>query len=117
MTGGREPEEEPRPGSHTTLARERTALAWSRSGLAVVGCLAALARRFVPLRTSADRVGAFVLLAFAGLSWATALFLSRRRAGALDPRAASQQGHLLLVTFSTVAVGLGAFLIGLFPPH
>jgi len=105
-----------RSGSHQTLALERTALAWSRSGLAVVGCLAALARRFVPLETSADRVAALVLLAFAGLSWAIALFLSRRRAGALDPRAGSQQGHLFLVAFSTVAVGLGALLIGLFPP-
>jgi len=83
----------------------------------VVGCLAALARRFVPLDTSADRVAAFVLLAFAGLTWAAALLLSRRRAGALDPRAGSQQGHLLLIACSTVAVGLGAFLIGLFPPH
>lgn len=83
----------------------------------MVGCLAVLARRFVPLETSADRVGALVLLAVAGLSWAAALLLSRRRAGLLDPRAGSQQGHLLLVALSTVAVGLGAFLIGLFPPH
>lgn len=116
MSGGLGAEQS-QTGSHNTLALERTALAWSRSGLAVVGCLAALARRFVPLRTSADRVGAFVLLAFAGFSWAAALLLSRRRAGALDPRSGSQQRHLLLVTYSTVAVGLGAFLIGLFPPR
>ncbi len=117
MSGEQEPDGAQGTGSHQTLALERTSLAWSRSGLAVVGCIAALARRFVPLRTSADRVGAFVLLACAGLSWAAALFLSRRRAGSLDPRAGSQQGHLFLVAISTVAVGLGGFLIGLFPPH
>ncbi len=83
----------------------------------MVGCLAALARRFVPLDTRADRVGAFVLLAVAGLSWAVALAVSRRRAGSLDPHTGPQHRHLLLVTMSTIAVGLGAFLLGLFPPR
>ena len=102
---------------HRGLAVERTTLAWSRSGLAVVGCLAALARRFVPINTRGDRIGAFALLSLAGLSWAAALALGRRRAGALDPHTGPQHRHLLLIAVSTTTIGAGAFLIGLFSPR
>ena len=74
-------------------------------------------RRFVPINTRGDRIGVFVLLSLAGLSWAAALALGRRRAGALDPHTGPQHRHLQLIAVSTMTIAAGAFLIGLFPPR
>jgi uncharacterized membrane protein YidH (DUF202 family) len=54
------------------LAHERTALAWNRSGLAFVVCMAVLVRRLWPLHGAAQDV-ALALIAASGMAWAAAL--------------------------------------------
>jgi len=54
------------------LARERTALAWNRSGLAVVVCVAVLLRHVWPLRGPGEDV-ALGGVACAAIVWALAL--------------------------------------------
>ncbi len=94
------------------VAAERTDLAWGRSGLALLACLAILARRFFPFDTRADHVAAFLLLGAGGLGWAVSAYLRRGRT--LVPGAATAR-RLLLVTVFTTAIALAGFAISLFP--
>ena len=96
------------------LARERTALAWNRSGLAVVVCIAVLLRHLWPLRGA----GPYVALggtAAAAIVWAvTALVVSvsgadRERA----PRGANVFG---LMTAATVMLAIVALVLAFFGP-
>jgi hypothetical protein len=98
------------------LVVERTNLAWSRSGLAVLACLAVLARRFFPLDTHADSIAAFALLGAGGGGWALGLLLSRR--GGPTPAIGGSAGarRLRVVTGSTLALAVAGFVLGLFPP-
>jgi hypothetical protein len=54
------------------LAHERTALAWNRSGLAFVVCMAVLVRHLWPFRGAAEGA-ALALIAASGMAWAVAL--------------------------------------------
>lgn len=109
MTVGGQPGEE----RDERVAIERTDLAWSRTGLALLGCLALVARRFVPLDTRADHIAAVALLAAGGGIWAIMLLLARRAGPAAGAATATR---LRLVTLSTIAVAIAAFVLGLFPP-
>src|SRR5205807_2261874 len=60
----------PPPGGG--LARERTALAWNRSGLAAVVCIAVLLRRVWPIHGEAEKL-ALGLIAAAAILWALVL--------------------------------------------
>ena len=77
------PLEEPEAG----LAGERTALAWNRSGLAVVVCVAVLVRHAWPLHGTEHEV-ALGLIAGAVIVWCVVLAvltLSRGKPGAYVP--------------------------------
>ena len=54
------------------LARERTILAWNRSGLAAVVCIVVLLRRLWPIHGAAQRL-ALGLIAAAATLWALVL--------------------------------------------
>jgi len=98
------------------VAAERTGLAWGRSGLALLACLAVLARRFFPLDSRADHVAAFLLLGAGGLGWAVSAYRGRGQAltaGVGGPEAARR---FRFITVSTVAVAVAGFVLGLFPP-
>ena len=98
------------------ISGERTNLAWNRSGLALLACLAIIARRFFPLDTRADHVGALLLLGVGAAGWAVTLFLGRR-AGLPSSETAEIEGRLRVATISTVAIAVAAFALGLFPPE
>ncbi len=98
----------------TGLARERTQLAWNRSGLAVLAAGAIMVRRLWPVGDAA----AFVLLivvAAGTLAWAVGMFLARRS----GPATSGLMGTTAcrVVTAGTlVLAGAGLVLAFLAPP-
>jgi hypothetical protein len=106
---------EPDPVDHG-LTSERTDLAWNRSGLAVVACVAVLLRRLWPLRGT-DQIVALACISAGALAWGLALTVGRalgsRRSGArwgLTPRRA------VVITAGTLALALAALALALVPP-
>ena len=64
------------------LARERTALSWNRSGLAIIVCIAVVLRHLWPLNGT-DELVALGIIAAAAIVWALALlslYVGRERA-------------------------------------
>ncbi|HEY5098111.1 MAG TPA: DUF202 domain-containing protein [Acidimicrobiales bacterium] len=97
-------DEEGDPG----LARERTDLAWNRSGLAVAVTIAIILRRLWPL--SGDRAVLVLALIAAGATlWVVAMRLGRRvrngSGGALG------DATCRALTAGTLILGVGAFIV------
>ena len=86
------------------LARERTALAWNRSGLAAVVCIAVLLRHLWPLDGDAQYI-AMGLVAAAAVVWATALLLFTLT-GDRDERLILGGRVFGLMTLGTLALAL-----------
>jgi putative membrane protein len=91
-------------------ASERTDLAWSRSGLALLACGAAVLAGFPPAGLSARHVVGVVILVLGGLTSALGSFQARRRSRP-TARAVAAAGDLLPVALGTAGVGVAAFLI------
>jgi uncharacterized membrane protein YidH (DUF202 family) len=99
------PPDPPEPG----LAEERTVLAWNRSGLAVVVCVAVLLRHVWPLRGT-DQQLALGLIAAAVVAWAivlAVLTVSDGRRAAYVPHGA---GLFRLMTGATLLLALVGFV-------
>jgi len=92
------------------LARERTALAWNRSGLAVVVCIAAVLRHLWPLRGTGASV-ALASVAVAAMVWALGIL-------ALRSRTDHRHGHraIGLMTLGTVVLACGGIALSLLTP-
>ena len=92
------------------LARERTELAWTRSGLAVAVTVAVTLRQLWPLTGDKDVV-ALVLIAVGAIVWVVGLERGRR-AGA---RAGGPVGASTcrMLTIGTLVLATAAFLVGL----
>lgn len=100
----------PDPG----LAGERTALAWNRSGLAVVVCVAVLLRHIWPLHGT-DQEVALGLIAGAVVVWAVVLAvltLAARAPGAAMPHGANL---FRLMTAGTLLLALVGFVAAFAP--
>jgi hypothetical protein len=102
----------PEPGP-SGLVRERTALAWNRSGLAVVVSVAVLLRHLWPLRGAGAYV-ALGLVAATAIMWAAALLVfatdfDEKRRGAF--RGSRPLG---LMTVGTVLLAAAAFVLAFF---
>jgi len=95
------------------LARERTALAWNRSGLAVVVCLAVMARHFWPIEGNGRDV-AVGLIAAAAVAWSVVL-VAFTRSGA-DRAKPSFLGarRFGLMTAGTLLLAIGGLLLAFF---
>jgi uncharacterized membrane protein YidH (DUF202 family) len=105
---------EPDPVDHG-LARERTDLAWNRSGLAVVVCIAVLLRHIWPLRGT-DQVVALVGISAGSFAWALALSVGRTlwsRTPGIRGRLSSRRAAV--ITAGTLALALAAFALALVP--
>jgi uncharacterized membrane protein YidH (DUF202 family) len=98
----------------TGLAGERTVLAWNRSGLAVVICVAVLLRHVWPLHGT-DQELALALIAAAVVVWAAVLaaltFSTRRREASTAHRA----GVFQLMTAATLLLALVGFVASFAP--
>jgi uncharacterized membrane protein YidH (DUF202 family) len=97
------------------LARERTALAWNRSGLALIVCAAIVARRLWPL-SSAQQLVVLGMIAGAVIVWAVALFVLRAREDEGTDRAARGRTGLMLMTVATELLAAGAIALTLVTP-
>ncbi len=94
------------------LARERTELAWNRSGLSALVVVAILLRHLWPLE-GARSVLAFVFIAVGAGVWAVGMQLARRsRKGPGSPVLGSEVCRLL--TIGTVMLALAGLLLSLF---
>jgi uncharacterized membrane protein YidH (DUF202 family) len=97
------------------LARERTALAWNRSGLAVVVCIAVLVRHLWPIEGTGRDV-AVCLIGAAAIVWSIALVafthsgIHRPGGGLAGPR------FFGLMTAGTVLLAAVGFLLALIAP-
>jgi uncharacterized membrane protein YidH (DUF202 family) len=102
-------------GPDEGLAAERTDLAWSRSGLAIVAA-GILVLRGLPTVTgqpSRPAVGA-VLVGLGGVTWGLGWWSAhRRRAGPGRPRPVAAWADLAPAAFGTAAVGLVALGLAL----
>lgn len=99
------------------LSGERTDLAWSRSGLALAACLAAIAKRSLPELTTLDaRAIVAVALVIGGIAWGYALFWAHTVAGkSLTGRPIADAHKLHMIAIGTAAVGLAAMALALLP--
>jgi uncharacterized membrane protein YidH (DUF202 family) len=101
----------------TGLAGERTDLAWTRSGIAVLAASAALVRR-VMHEFELETVTAVVLAIVAGLATigvASLLYSRVFAAPTRSPERVVRPERLQRVAYGTAAFGVVAAVIGLFP--
>jgi hypothetical protein len=98
------------------LTRERTDLAWNRSGLAVVACVAVLLRRIWPLRGT-DHIVALACISAGAFAWALALSLGRIFGSRTNEgRWRLSQSRATAITAGTVALALAAVALAFVPP-
>jgi uncharacterized membrane protein YidH (DUF202 family) len=96
------------------LARERTVLAWNRSGLALVVCIGVLVRHLWPL----EGAGEFVALggiAAAVIVWSVGMMAYSTSGGALDGGLVGERVFRLM-TVGTLLLALVGFVLAFFAP-
>jgi len=103
----------PDPG----LASERTDLAWNRSGLALLGCGAAVAKGMTVGDPRPGRLAVgTVILVLGVVVWLLGAWQARRRSAPGLARPVARPADLLPIAFGTAVVGTAAFALGLFFP-
>ena len=107
------PDDEETPG----VAGERTDLAWSRSGLAVLAAVGALAKRI--LDTRHDVKATFVVglcLVAGGIAWSLAIAHARMVARtSIEGRIHADAQKLRYVALGTTTLAIGALVLALLP--
>jgi hypothetical protein len=104
------------------LARERTALAWNRSGLALLAAVAIMLRRLWPLQ-GGTAVTILAVMAAGATTWAVGMFLVRRspgspatatpgRAGGSDASGLMGVRTCRILTAGTLLLALAGLLLG-----
>jgi hypothetical protein len=97
------------------LSRERTELAWSRSGLAVAVTVAVTLRRLWPL-TGDKAVVALALIAGGSAVWVIGMQLGRRARTLGDGSGALAASTFRMLTIGTILLALAGFVVGLILP-
>ncbi len=94
------------------LARERTALAWNRSGLALLVAVAIMLRRLWPLEGTTTVV-IIIILSAGAILWAVGMLLSRRPRLDVSTNGVATRSHFRILTLGTLVLALAGFLLGL----
>ena len=97
------------------LARERTELAWSRSGLSVAATVAVTLRRLWPL-TGDKAVLALALIAVGAVIWVLGMQLGRRQRLRAEGGGAATALTFRMLTIGTLTLAVAAFVVGLLLP-
>jgi uncharacterized membrane protein YidH (DUF202 family) len=97
------------------LARERTELAWSRSGLAVAVTVAIILRRLWPL--SGDKaVVALVIIALGAILWVVGMQLGRQTRLGRGSEGALTTSSCRMMTIGTLVLAGAGFVVGVVLP-
>ena len=102
-------------GEGRGLARERTELAWNRSGLAVAVTVAIVLRRLWPLSGNKEVV-AGLLIASGAIIWAVGMRLGHRARVGADNRGALSPSSFRALTVGTLMLAAAGFVIAIFFP-
>ena len=94
------------------LARERTDLAWNRSGLAVAVCIVVLLRRIWPLHGT-GRYVALGCISAGAVAWALALWVGRTLWSGTVQRTHLGPRRAAFITAGTLALALAALVLSL----
>ena len=97
------------------LAHERTVLAWNRSGLAAVVCVALLLRHSW-LLSHADRAIALGVITSAAVAWALAFSSITTRATAGSHYPSLGPGTIHLIGAASLTLAVAALLLSLLAP-
>lgn len=98
------------------LFTERTQLAWTRSGLALVAAFAILTRRVWSSGTATGDAVAITFLAVATLGWAIGMLgWGLRHRGRVEPRPRSPR-ELFAVAAGTTALAVAGLVVALVHP-
>jgi uncharacterized membrane protein YidH (DUF202 family) len=98
-------------GQDSGLARERTDLAWNRSGLAVAVTVAIVLRQLWPLHGGRADI-ALALIAVGAVSWAVGMHLGRRIGRTVGGDRVSGESTCRLVTIGTLVLATAGFIAG-----
>jgi len=97
------------------LARERTELAWSRSGLSVAVTVAVTLRRLWPL-TGDKSVVALILIAVGAIIWVLGMQLGRRKRLGAEVGGVVTASTCRMLSIGTFLLAVAAFVVGLILP-
>jgi hypothetical protein len=92
------------------MARERTDLAWNRSGLAVAVTVAIVLRRLWPLHGDKEDA-ALALIAAGAATWVVGMYLGGRMGRTAGHRGPLGEPACRLLTIGTLALALGGLII------
>jgi hypothetical protein len=101
--------------SDSGLARERTDLAWSRSGLSVAATVAVTLRRLWPLNGD-KAVVALVLIAIGAIIWVAGMQIGRRWRFGAQTGGSVAASTCRMLTIGTLVLAGAAFVVGLILP-
>ncbi|MGH9081060.1 MAG: DUF202 domain-containing protein [Acidimicrobiales bacterium] len=94
------------------MARERTDLAWNRSGLAVAATVAIVLRRLWPLHGGREDI-TLALIGAGGLIWAVGMRLGRRMTQKHRVEGSMGESACRLLTLGTMLLALAGFVGGI----
>ena len=102
-------------GPHPGMAAERTDLAWSRSGLAILACGVVILKGLPAITGSAGApVAGTVVLVIGIFTWALGRWSAQRRRPRLGrPRPVAQWRDLAPAAYGTAAVGLAGLVLAI----
>jgi hypothetical protein len=99
-------------GRDSGLARERTDLAWNRSGLAVTVTVAIVLRRLWPLH--GDRaVVALALIAIGAVTWVVGMHLGRSISSSARAGGTLGESACRMLTIGTFLLATAGFVVGI----
>ncbi len=94
------------------LARERTDLAWNRSGLAVVATVAIVLRRLWPLHGGREDI-TLALIAAGAVFWVVGMRLGRRLARPTGDEGPMSESACRLLATGTLVLAIAGFVGGI----
>jgi uncharacterized membrane protein YidH (DUF202 family) len=119
MSDAGPPAPDPRPGEDDEegTAAERTMLAWSRSGLALMACGAAVFKGLPLLSaTPSEPVAGTIILVLGGVVWIVGSVSRQRRAHSPHGYQPAVRSDLLPIAVGTAGVGIVGMALVVFKP-